>query len=195
MSMSGARSRQIADAEEDAPRSRQIPRKTRDRGKGRNRGRHGKSAPSRQSTAIDSRTLYIGTAVARNPRVRGAVYDIHGPQRSSAGVARRIFAALTRGRAVRRSRGTRSARPDAAKLARREERVTALRNAAVDHYAYAMKLFDAWKQQRAGSKRDVEVFLKDKPEAQQLEFLRKQIEMRVLGLGWDKYARELRVQG
>ena len=33
---------------------------------------------------------------------------------------------------------------------------------------------------------EVDEFLKDKPEAQQLEFLRKQIEMRVLGLGWDQ---------
>ena len=77
---------------------------------------------------------------------------------------------------------------DAAKLARREERVTALLNAAVDHYAYALELFDAWTQQRVKSGREVDAFLKDKPEAQQLEFLRKQIEMRVLGLGWDNYA-------
>ena len=77
---------------------------------------------------------------------------------------------------------------DAAKLARREERVTALLNAAVDHYAYALELYDAWTQQRAKSKREVEAVIKDKPEAQQLEFLRKQIEMRVLGLGWDTYS-------
>ena len=34
----------------------------------------------------------------------------------------------------------------------------------------------------------MDAFLKDKPEAQQLEFLRKQIEMRVLGLGWQQFA-------
>ena len=77
---------------------------------------------------------------------------------------------------------------DAAKLARREERVTALLNAAVEHYAYSLELFDAWQQQRAKSGREIEAVIKDKPEAQQLEFLRKQIEMRVLGLGWDKYS-------
>ena len=77
---------------------------------------------------------------------------------------------------------------DAAKLARREKRVQALLNAAVEHYAYAQELFDAWTQQGAKSKREVESVIKDKPEAQQLEFLRKQIEMRVLGLGWDQYS-------
>ena len=35
---------------------------------------------------------------------------------------------------------------------------------------------------------EVERAIKDKPEAQQLEFLRMQIEMRVLGLGWDQFA-------
>ena len=58
----------------------------------------------------------------------------------------------------------------------------------MDHYAYALELFDAWKEQRARSKREVEAYLKDKAEALQLEFLRKQIEMRVLGLGWERYA-------
>eukprot|EP00966_Prymnesium_polylepis_P134088 3099558-Prymnesium_polylepis.1 len=59
-----------------------------------------------------------------------------------------------------------------------------------------MELFDAWAQpggQRATSKQAVAKALLDangraKPEAQQLEYLRTQIEMRVLGLGWTQYA-------
>ena len=35
---------------------------------------------------------------------------------------------------------------------------------------------------------EVKAHLKDRPEAQQLEWLRLQIEMRVLGLGWSKFA-------
>lgn len=66
-------------------------------------------------------------------------------------------------------------------------------NAAVDHYAHSLELFKAWEAQGARSSQEVSVALKDdkgepKPEAQQLEFLRKQIEMRVLGLGWTQYA-------
>ena len=77
---------------------------------------------------------------------------------------------------------------DEHKLARREERLTEMLNAAVEHYAYATELFKAWEAQGVKSKVEVERILKDKPEAQQLEFLRKQIEMRVLGLGWDTFA-------
>ena len=77
---------------------------------------------------------------------------------------------------------------DDAKLARREERVITLLNKAVEHYAYAKELFCAWEgEQAARSKADVERALKDRPEAQQLEYLRKQIEMRVLGLGWTQF--------
>ena len=76
---------------------------------------------------------------------------------------------------------------DADKLARREERLIVQLNAAVDAYAYALELFDAWKAQRLTSKQELAAALRGKPEAQQLELLRKQIEMRVLGCGWDKY--------
>ena len=66
---------------------------------------------------------------------------------------------------------------------------------AVEQYAYAMDLFDTWAKpggQRARSKTDVAKALlnpqgKALPEAQQLEYLRRQIEMRVLGLGWTQY--------
>ena len=85
------------------------------------------------------------------------------------------------------------------KLAKREERVITLLNKAVEQYAYAKELFVAWAQpggQRARSKADVKAALHEtisgklrpKPEAQQLEWLRRQVEMRVLGLGWTQYA-------
>ena len=82
------------------------------------------------------------------------------------------------------------------RLSRREERTITMLNKAVDQYAYSMELFDAWAKeggQRARSKADVAKALlnstgRSKPEAQQLEYLRTQIEMRVLGLGWTQYA-------
>ena len=85
---------------------------------------------------------------------------------------------------------------DEEKLARREERLITMLNAAVDRYAYALELFDAWAAKdglRAKSATDVERALIDekgrpKPEAEQLEYLRHQIEMRVLGLGWSQYS-------
>ena len=82
---------------------------------------------------------------------------------------------------------------DDEKLARREERLETLLNKAVEHYAYALELFNAWQAQRATSKAQVAKALKDangrpKPEAQQLEYLRLQIEMRTLGLGWTQYS-------
>ena len=77
---------------------------------------------------------------------------------------------------------------DDAKLLRREERLQTLLHAAVDNYVYALELFDAWEASRAKSKSEVEKVLRGKPEAQQLEWLRKQIEMRVLGCGWTRYA-------
>jgi hypothetical protein len=101
------------------------------------------------------------------------------------------------------------AEQEAEKLARREERVIALLNAAVEHYAYALELFDAWQAQRATTTEDVQTALTEelrnakgevvrdakrkvirvaKPAAQQLECLRRQIEMRVLALGWTQYS-------
>ena len=77
---------------------------------------------------------------------------------------------------------------DDAKLLRREERLTTLLHSAVDNYVYAIELFDAWTASRAKSKTEVQQVLRGKPEAQQLEYLRKQIEMRVLGLGWTQFA-------
>lgn len=63
-------------------RSRQMPRKLhRSRGKGRKRQKSRKHGKSAGSEAIGAKTLYIGTAVARNPRVRGAGYDTPGVRR------------------------------------------------------------------------------------------------------------------
>ena len=88
---------------------------------------------------------------------------------------------------------------DAAHLERREERVIALLNKAVDDYAYSKELFRAWKgyvskdgtpmpSQAAKTTAEVDRYLNGKPESQQLEYLRKQIEIRVIGLGWSQYA-------
>ena len=81
---------------------------------------------------------------------------------------------------------------DAERLSRREERVITLLNKAVEHYAYSKELFESWQTQRAKSAEDIAAALqhadgKAKPEAQQLEYLRHQIEMRVLGCGWTQY--------
>ena len=79
------------------------------------------------------------------------------------------------------------------KLSRREERVITLLNSAVEHYAYAKECFQAWQTQRAKTKTEIAAALvdeasgKSKPEATQLEWLRYQIEMRVLGLGWTQF--------
>ena len=67
---------------------------------------------------------------------------------------------------------------------------------AVEQYAYAKEKFEAWAKpdgQRARSKAAIKKALNDvngrpKPEVQQLEWLRDQIEMRVLGCGWVQYA-------
>ena len=85
---------------------------------------------------------------------------------------------------------------EAEKLERREERVITLLNRHIEQYAYAMELYEAWAEpggQRARSAKEVQAALLDvngrqKPEVQQLEYLRYQIEMRVLGLGWTQYA-------
>ncbi|MDC0525801.1 hypothetical protein OAO87_02285 [bacterium] len=117
---------------------------------------------------------------------------------------------------------------DTAKLARREERVITLLNAAVEDYAYSQEarlsplglapratrlasrsplthavvsppqLFKAWQgsvdstgklvTQAAQNAAEVDRFLSGKPESEKLLYLRKQIEMRVIGLGWSDLA-------
>lgn len=63
-----------------------------------------------------------------------------------------------------------------------------LLNKTVDEYAYAKELFKQWTHQRATTAADVRRAIADKPESKQLEYLRLQIEMRVLGLGWTEFA-------
>ena len=74
---------------------------------------------------------------------------------------------------------------DAAKLARREERLITALNAAVDYYAFGHELFESWMMQGATDAKAVDAQLTGKPETQQLEYLRHQIDMRVIGLGWN----------
>ena len=87
---------------------------------------------------------------------------------------------------------------DDEKILRRELRTQTQLDAAIEHYARALELFDAWSKPdglRATSKQDVQRALHEdaglkqpKPEAQRLEYLRLQIEMRTLGCGWTKYS-------
>ena len=78
-------------------------------------------------------------------------------------------------------------------MARREERVITLLNKAVEDYAFSKELFLAWKADSTKPetiKHDAKwlAFIKDKPESDVLMSLRKQIEMRVIGLGWTQFA-------
>jgi hypothetical protein len=85
---------------------------------------------------------------------------------------------------------------EAEKLSRREEAIQTLLTKTVERYAHAKELYTAWAApngSRARTKAAVKKALldskgRDKPEAQKLEYLRNQIEMRVLGLGWAQYA-------
>ena len=77
---------------------------------------------------------------------------------------------------------------DVHKLAAREDRLQALLTAAVLLYADSMELFDAWVATRAKSRVEVEAQLVDKSEAENLQCLRRQIEMRTKGLGWTQFA-------
>ena len=77
---------------------------------------------------------------------------------------------------------------DAAKMARREERLVTALNAAVDYFAYGKELYEAWSgPQRATTATAVDAALKGVPEVKQLEYLRLQIDMRTIGLGWDQF--------
>jgi hypothetical protein len=81
---------------------------------------------------------------------------------------------------------------DEAKLQRREERLVTALNAAVDYFAYGKELFEAWSpdhgaSQAAKDTRAVDAATKGQPEVQVLEYLRFQIDMRVIGLGWDQF--------
>eukprot|EP00966_Prymnesium_polylepis_P007183 165724-Prymnesium_polylepis.1 len=74
------------------------------------------------------------------------------------------------------------------KLTTREERLQAALDLAVEKYAHAKELFEAWQRQRVTNITEADAHMVDMPEAQKLEFLRKQIEMRVLGCGMTQFA-------
>ena len=74
------------------------------------------------------------------------------------------------------------------KLRSRDERLQDALDKVVEQYARAKELFSAWQRQRADSIEEVDAWMVDRPEVQKLEFLRKQIEMRVLGCGWTQFA-------
>lgn len=76
---------------------------------------------------------------------------------------------------------------DEEKLLRREEAVQRQLNAVVDKYAEALELYDAWKAQGVKDQRDLEAALEGKSVTAQLEELRRQIEMRTIGLGWREF--------
>ena len=73
------------------------------------------------------------------------------------------------------------------KLSRREEALTRQLNAAVDRYAEALELFDAWKTQGAKDCKGLDAALEGMTELQQIGELRRQIEMRTLGCGWTQF--------
>ena len=60
---------------------------------------------------------------------------------------------------------------------------------AVEHYAFAKELFQEWEGLSAArTPADVETALAGESETQQLAYLKRQIQMRTLGLGWVQYA-------
>lgn len=69
---------------------------------------------------------------------------------------------------------------------RQDNLVTAL-NAAVQRYANALELYDAWKAHGVPNMATVTAKLRGKSEAAKLLYLRNEIEMRVIGCGWVQF--------
>ena len=85
---------------------------------------------------------------------------------------------------------------DAEKMARREETVQRQLLAAVERYAEALELFDAWRASvvvegkpldGAGLKKALDAALRGKSATDKLAELRRWIEMRTKGLGWTQF--------
>ena len=76
---------------------------------------------------------------------------------------------------------------DEEKLARREEALTRQLNAAVERYAEALELFEAWQTQRVNNQQELTARLQGMSEPEQVAELRRQIEMRTLGCGWTQF--------
>jgi len=74
---------------------------------------------------------------------------------------------------------------DIEKMARREEAVQKLLNATVERYAAALELYDVWANPEQ-SVRDAAA-LEGMTETEQIAELRRQIEMRTVGLGWTEF--------
>eukprot|EP00966_Prymnesium_polylepis_P121233 2802127-Prymnesium_polylepis.1 len=77
---------------------------------------------------------------------------------------------------------------DKHKLEKRADRLQSALDVATEKFARAIELFAAWRAQRAEKIEEVDAWMHDRPEVQKLEFLRKQIEMRVIGCGWTQHA-------
>ena len=82
---------------------------------------------------------------------------------------------------------------DAAKLVRREERLATALNAAVDYYAHGKELYKAWSADHGESQAAKDATAVDAQLAKfgdtqpKLDYLQFQIDMRVIGLGWDQF--------
>lgn len=70
---------------------------------------------------------------------------------------------------------------------RRKENLDTLLNATVERYANGLELFDAWKAHGTRDMRTIDSKLNGQSEASKLKFLRNEIEMRVIGLGWIQF--------
>ena len=100
-----------------------------------------------------------------------------------------LVSAVRKEAAHARSEGRKAlAAHDEAKLERREERLVTALNAAVDYYAYGHELFESWQTQGAKDTTAVDAKLANlASEAAKLEYLRHQIDMRVIGLGYEQF--------
>ena len=67
---------------------------------------------------------------------------------------------------------------DGHKLKVRAERAQSALEAVVEMYAHAKELFAAWQRQRVATITEADAWMVDRPEAQKLEFLRKQTRSR-----------------
>ena len=76
---------------------------------------------------------------------------------------------------------------DEEKLARREEALTRQLNTTVERYAAALELYDQWRSQGVRDQQGLTAALKDLSEPEQVAELRRQIEMRTVGLGWREF--------
>ena len=90
--------------------------------------------------------------------------------------------------AVKQDRADRRAHDDE-KLARREEAVQRTLESVVDRFAAAKEFYDQWAAQGARDTKQLDEQLKGRSLTDQIGELRRQIEMRTLGLGWTQVSR------